>query len=95
MRATAWSGRREDVQYRPAMARLRTLTRVAANSKRHPTEVDAEWTLVRDSGGPYFQLSTFGSDDRKLERKMSQTVQLDRQMATDLVSAIREAFPEI
>lgn len=54
------------------MARLRSLTKVTMNGPRH-SEVDAEWAVVHSDDGVLFQMNTFGSDARKLEKKTSQS----------------------
>ena len=77
------------------MARIKTLTRVSGSSRPHPTAVDAEWSVViADGAARYFQLSTFGSEDRASAPKVSQTIQLDRNSALELRIALEETFPE-
>ncbi|MEV0823781.1 hypothetical protein [Nonomuraea rubra] len=45
--------------------------------------------------GTYLQLSTYGSDGRQSEKKVSQTLQLDRERAAVLLNIIKEAFPDL
>jgi hypothetical protein len=75
------------------MARIRSLSQSPATSRVHPTEVDAEWSVVLTAAGALLQISTFGSDSRASVPKVSQTVQVDRDMAKQLKGAIEEAFP--
>jgi hypothetical protein len=75
------------------MARVRSFARMNANVRPHRTEVDCEYQSVHDGDVVYLHLSTYGSDDRKSEKKVSQTLQLDREGAAKLVAAIREIFP--
>jgi hypothetical protein len=75
------------------MAVVRSLDRLTTSSSRHPTEVEATYQVVRDGGEVLFQLTTYGSPERKLRGKGSQTLQFDRSMAERLVAALREAFP--
>lgn len=64
-----------------------------SNSRPHPTEVDCRWQIISGPGGPVlFQLSTYGSDDRESEPKVSQTIQFDRETAAQLVARLRDAF---
>ncbi|NIH54790.1 hypothetical protein FHX76_002686 [Lysinibacter cavernae] len=77
------------------MARIRSLTQSASQSKVHPTEVDAEWALIDAGGQRLFQLSTFGSDERMSLPKVSQTIQLDRATAKELMSAVTLVFPDL
>lgn len=39
------------------------------------------------------QLETYGSDERKMQGKTSQTIEIDRDRAADLIRILREAFP--
>ncbi len=77
------------------MARIRSFTQVSSGSSVHPTETDAQWSIVRGPGGSLLQISTYGSDSRASQPKVSQTVQLDREMAALLKEAIEIAFPGI
>lgn len=76
------------------MARVRKLTREERSTARpHPTEVDCRWQVVRASSGPaLFQLSTYGSDARVSEPKVSQTIQIDEAVARELVDNLRTTF---
>lgn len=76
------------------MALVRSLTRDERSvSRPHPTEVDCRWQVISGPHGvALFQLSTYGSDNRESEPKVSQTIQFDRDIATQLVARLREAF---
>lgn len=59
----------------------------------HPTEVDCEVRRVNAATGEtLLQLSTFGSSSRASEPKVSQTIQIDRDMARQLRGLIDETF---
>lgn len=45
------------------------------------------------SGTRVVQLETYGSAERKLTGKASQSIELDREAAAALVKILREAFP--
>jgi len=76
------------------MARIRSFKRVSGASAEHPTEVDAEWSIVtREDGTALLQLSTFGSDHRVSKPKVSQTIQIDLKTARALCEAVDVAFP--
>jgi hypothetical protein len=74
------------------MARIRELFKTANASQAHPTEVDCGWQVI--PGDPtLLQLSTYGSDQRASHKKVSQTLQLDRQRALQLADIIANTFP--
>lgn len=80
--------------YGRCMALVRSLTKdTRISGKPHPTEVDCRWQVISGpSGSALFQLSTYGSDARQSEPKVSQTIQFDRETASQLVARLREAF---
>ena len=76
------------------MAIVRSVVPGSRNVKKHPTEVDSEFQAVLLADGKFlFQFSTFGSDTRASEPKVSQTVQFDENSAAELVRAIASVFP--
>lgn len=78
------------------MALIRTFTRTNGSARPHPSEVDCQWQpLVSASGERLLQLSTYGSDSRRSEPKVSQTIQINANTARMLIRALRETFPGI
>ncbi len=77
------------------MARIRRFEQVTSHSSVHPTESDAEWSIVETTLGRLLQVSTFGSDARASDPKVSQTVQFDLHSAALLRKAIDETYPEL
>jgi hypothetical protein len=75
------------------MAKIRTLENSSQTIAPHRSQVDATFQFISDDNGePIFHLSTYGSDDRKLGPKVSQTFQLDFKTARKLVSQLRYCF---
>ena len=77
------------------MAKIKEFVRTTLNSRAHPTNVECGWQPVHDSGQSYLQLSTYGSDDRQSEKKVSQTIQIDRARAAELLAIIHGTFPDL
>ncbi|GAB3617399.1 hypothetical protein GCM10027416_19560 [Okibacterium endophyticum] len=75
------------------MARVRSFTQASSSGSPHPTETDAQWSVVRAGEASLLQVSTFGSDVRVSQPKVSQTLQFDRSSAALLKQAIEAAFP--
>jgi hypothetical protein len=75
------------------MARISELFEVKASAKAHPTAVECGYQRVSSPDGDLLQLSTYGSDSRLSEKKVSQTLQLDRKRAAELMKIIRQTFP--
>ena len=62
-------------------------------SGRHPTSVQCGYLVIDDEDETILQLTTYGSSTRAVPDKASQTFQLDRDAAKDLVTIIRSTFP--
>jgi len=78
------------------VALIRSFTRTVGSARPHPSEVDCQWqALTGPSGERLLQMSTYGSDSRQSEPKVSQTIQVNAATAKSLLAAIRETFPEL
>ncbi len=74
------------------MAIVRSLEWIAQGGRVHPTAVDCEVRAIADQGATYLQISSFGSDQRQREKKVSQTLQFDRDTALALAAHIERVF---
>jgi hypothetical protein len=76
------------------VARIRSLDVGTQNVRPHASEVDCFYQVVE---GPQHErllhLSTFGSDTRKSDPKSSQSIQVDRELAGQLIEVLRRVFP--
>ena len=76
------------------MARVRKFFPLTSSPQAHPTEVDCGWVVLATAQGPMLQLSTYGSDTRVSQPKVSQTLQIDEAGARDLSRILRKALPD-
>ena len=63
------------------------------DGRPQPTGVECEWKAFDYAGERYLQLDTFGSAGRANPGKQSQTIQLDRATAEELLAVLGRAFP--
>lgn len=63
-----------------------------ATSRLHST-CSCGWRMADRAGVTVLQLDTYGSDVRKDQGTVSQSLQLDEQGARELMSIMRRAFP--
>ncbi|GIH73108.1 hypothetical protein [Sphaerimonospora thailandensis] len=77
------------------MAKIKEFFKDTKTSGPHPTEVECGYQVIRGREGVLLQLSTYGSDSRQSEKKTSQTLQLDREHAAELLRIIIHAFPDL
>jgi hypothetical protein len=75
------------------MALLRELTPLSKDRHRVHGEVDCGYSVFHADGRKYVQLDTYGSADRQIPGKTSQTIQLDEFSAAALVEVLRQVFP--
>lgn len=54
--------------------------------------VESTYSVFEKYGEKFFQLDTYGSPDRKLKGKISQSIQLDKDSAEFLVKTLRNYF---
>lgn len=76
------------------MAQVRSFQNGSQNVRPHKSEVDCYWQVIQTDTTPLLHLTTFGSDSRQREPKSSQSIQLDEDMARQLVQVIRTVFPD-
>lgn len=56
-------------------------------------EVECTYTsFVSEDKSKYLQLDTYGSDDRKIKNKISQSIQLNKESAKYLMKIIQDEF---
>jgi hypothetical protein len=75
------------------MARISEFFEVQTSAQVHPTTVECGYRRISSPDGYLLQLSTYGSDNRQSQKKVSQTLQLDRERAAELLRIIRGTFP--
>jgi hypothetical protein len=75
------------------MALISQFRAVSADRSSVHKPVTCGWRIVRVDGSVLLQLDTYGSDDREIPDKVSQSIQLDRAAAQELMGLIRQAFP--
>ena len=65
---------------------------VLKRPKTHPTQVVCQWSVIGEGRATLIQLDTRGSEDREKPGKLSQTLQLDRKGAEQLMQILRKEF---
>lgn len=75
------------------MAKIRSFTFRRASNQAH-SEVDATWAVIGTGSGALVQISTYGSDFRQSHPKVSQTMQIDEDVAARLINVFVDTFGE-
>ena len=60
------------------------------NSVHKP--VQATYTVFEEDGKTIFQIDTYGSPEREMPEKVSQSIQFDEDMAKFLVTELKKTF---
>ena len=72
------------------MALVRRMERTTLKFESVHGEVDCTYTVFHgEDGKRYFQVDTYGSPDRKLKGKKSQSLQFDEDSARELMALIK------
>jgi hypothetical protein len=74
------------------MALVRNFEPKAMERNSLHKEIGASYSVFGDGEDKVLQIDTYGSDDRQIPGKKSQTLQLDRQGAERLLQIIRSEF---
>lgn len=77
------------------MALIAEFTQVSSDRTVKHEPVSCGWRVFSNDGQTILQLDTYGSPERKIQGKVSQSIQLDRDSAKELVALIRNAFPGV
>ncbi|MBQ3969853.1 MAG: methionyl-tRNA formyltransferase [Clostridia bacterium] len=54
--------------------------------------VKATYTVFTNGGKTYFQIDTYGSSTRKINDKISQSIQVDKETAELLIEILKKTF---
>jgi len=76
------------------MPRITTLEKIEMNRNTEQDEVYATYCIFEKYGKKYFQINTYGSQDRENVGQSSQNIQFDRKFAKELVSLLISEFWE-
>ena len=58
----------------------------------HRTQVKCKYKVIELDGKKVVQLNTYGSKDREIPDKLSQTIQLSEKSALELLTILQKAF---
>ena len=75
------------------MALISEFEESSSEIQRKHSSVQCGWRYFDVHGERFLQLDTYGSEDRKLKGKQSQSIQLDRDAAAELLRILQTAFP--
>ena len=76
------------------MAQVNRLERISLerNSVHRPVSMAAYTVIQHDDGKRYFQINTYGSADRELPGKISQSLQFSEEAVSQLLAILQSEF---
>lgn len=74
------------------MARIKDLELKELNQFQQQGVVEATYSVLELDGERFFQIDTYGSPDRKIPGKRSQSIRLDKDAAKKLISLLQQEF---
>jgi hypothetical protein len=75
------------------MALIRNFKQTPGKPVGWRSEVECGWTLGDHAGTRVVHLETYGSSERAIPGKVSQSLELDERAASELIAIFRKAFP--
>lgn len=75
-----------------ALINVEKFSRIEKNRNSVHKPTDSTYTLFEYCGKKYFQIDTYGSAERLMPEKISQSIQLDEEMARKLVDILKYEF---
>ena len=75
-----------------AQISLESIERIEKSRNTLHEKVSSTYTVFEKDGQKYFQLDTYGRDDRENPEKISQSIQLDEETARYLVRLLINEF---
>ena len=71
---------------------IKNINRVEKERNTIHEKVYTTYTVFEKNGGKYFQLDTYGRVNRENPEKISQSIQLDKEMAEYIVQLLAHEF---
>lgn len=74
------------------MALIRKFANKSMDRNSIHKEIEASYTVFENDGRVFVQIDSYGTDDRQIPGKKSQTIQLDKTGAENLYKILKSAF---
>lgn len=71
---------------------LKTIKRIDKDRNMIHTKVYTTYTVFEKDEQKYFQIDTYGSNEREMPEKISQSIQFDKESAKFLVGLLKKEF---
>lgn len=75
-----------------ARINLETIQKIEKERNTIHTKVDATYTVFTDGDEKFIQIDTYGSSNREIKGKISQSIQFDRETAKYLLKLFIEEY---
>ena len=73
-----------------ALINIEHLEKIDKERKKIHKETNTTYNVFKVNSKVYLQIDTYGSEGRKLKGKVSQSLQLDREVAIELISIMKK-----
>lgn len=68
------------------------ITKVEKDRNSVHSKVRATYTVFTSNEKKYFQIDTYGSSEREMKDKISQSIQIDKETAKELIKLMIDVF---
>lgn len=74
------------------MAKVSKTSKIEKHKNSVHAEVECTYSVFENSGKKYFQIDTYGTEQRQVKNQPSQKIQFDRDFAIKLVDILKTEF---
>lgn len=74
-----------------AKIEIEKINKIEKNSRLHDSS-ECTYNVFHDGSKKYIQFDTYGSDKRKIQNKVSQSIQFDKATASFLINILKDEF---
>lgn len=75
-----------------ALLEIDHFNKVTKDRSRVHEPADATFSIIYEGDKKYLQIDTYGSADRQIKGKVSQSIQMDKEMAQRIVEILKMEF---
>ena len=75
-----------------ALAKIMEISRIEKNRNSVHTDVERTYSVFVNAGKKFFQIDTYGTDQRQVKNQPSQKIQFDKDFAVQLIDILKKEF---
>ncbi len=74
------------------MAKVSKISKIEKNRDSIHVDVECTYSVFENFGKKYFQIDTYGTEQRQVKNQPSQKIQFDKEFAVQLIDILKKEF---